>query len=130
MIQRLWVPGPLPGLNEILNAKGNTYRRDRSQWTGLKQKWCGLVALYASQQRIQPIKAAWFRYSVKEPNRKRDPSNVICGAIKIIEDGLQKAKLLKNDGWENVLGIVPAWEVDRHKPGVLVEMESEDVPDL
>lgn len=125
MLQTLWVPGPLPGLNEIINAKGNRLGRGGlSEWNKMKKLWHGRVASMAIQQKIQRIESAHFYYTFVEPNRRRDPSNVMAGAIKIIEDGLQHAGLLAGDGWKNVLSIGALWECDDRAPGVRVGMES------
>lgn len=124
MLQTLWVPGPLPGLNEIIAAKGENWGRGYSKWNEMKRLWNGRVAVMARNQKIQAIESAVFHYTFVEPNRRRDPSNVMGGAIKIIEDGLQHAGLLAGDGWKNVLGIVPKWECDPYASGVRVRMES------
>jgi hypothetical protein len=60
-----------------------------------------------------------FSYLCVERDRKRDPSNVVAGAIKLIEDALQAAELLPNDGWAQVTAIAPFWDVG-DPPGVLV----------
>ncbi|MBW2675806.1 MAG: hypothetical protein JRD89_20765 [Deltaproteobacteria bacterium] len=66
--------------------------------------------------------AVYFTYFFMEPNKRRDPSNFTSGGIKIIEDALQSAGILKNDGWRNVLGISSYWTVDKDCPGVMLYM--------
>lgn len=44
-----------------------------------------------------------------EINRKRDPDNFIF-AKKFILDGMVKAGMLPNDGWNNIAGFVDTWE--------------------
>src|SRR4051812_11593330 len=99
MISTLWIPLPMPGRNEQERAA-------RSHWSvaaKLKTKWAQIVKLYANSQRFPVITGpAHFEFEFVEPNRKRDPDNVVGGGTKVIFDALQEAKLLANDGWEHV----------------------------
>lgn len=126
-IHQLWIPGPLPGLNEIIDAKGTISKargKGGKRWDGyqdLKAQWGQKVAIYARVANFgritQPVECF---YEIREPNRRRDPSNFVAGAVKIIEDALQEAGLLENDGWAQIVGIHPKWTVDERKPGVLL----------
>lgn len=106
---RLWIPGPLPGLNEIIDAKA----RKRGKWDAyadMKRKWGGTIALLAQAQRLERIPdESVFTYLFIEPNRRRDPSNIVAGGVKLIEDALQEAGVLENDGWKSVAGIRAYW---------------------
>lgn len=121
-MQTLWVPGPLPGLNEIIQAKGNSFSRGRSAWTGMKKSWDRTVSIFSTSQHLQPVKSAHFVYLWREKKRQRDPSNFTAGGRKIIEDGLQAAGMLPNDGWKQVLSFQDVWVVDAERPGVTVFM--------
>lgn len=130
-MNRLWVPGPLPGMNEIIDAKATVFGRGRkkmSAYTAMKKRWDGVVALHALAQRFQAVESGHFTYLIREPSKRRDPSNVIAGAVKILEDGLQKAGLLPNDGWKQVLGINPVWMVDSDRPGVSLFVTDSPMP--
>lgn len=124
-VQRLWVPGCVPSLNELFAARGQI-RRVAGKTTRvdgyneLKRMWEQRVVLCARTQRLQPIGSAFFTYLFREPDERRDPSNFMASGIKIVEDGLRKSKLLTNDGWKHVLGIAPYWVTDRRMPGVTV----------
>jgi hypothetical protein len=87
-----------------------------------------MIASLAAHQSLKPVDCAYFTYFFTEPNKKRDPSNFTSGAIKLIEDGLQKAGILKNDGWKNVLGISSYWAVDKSCPGVTLYMTDFEIP--
>ena len=105
----LWVPGPLPGLNEIIKAKGTVYRvgsggRRSDAYGKLKKKWGAVVERMASQQGFEVVGTV-FDYVFVERDNRRDPSNVSAGAVKVIEDGLQSAGLLENDGRKQVTQI-------------------------
>jgi len=129
-IQHLWIPGRFPGLNELLAARG---QRDRvTGWVGyndIKKQWQHRVVLLARAQHLVPVESAYFTYLIYEPNKKRDPSNVSMGVIKIIEDALQKAEVIPNDGWKAVLGFQAHWEVDLKSPGCAVFLSKHNTLD-
>lgn len=126
MTQTLFIPGPLPGLNEIIDAKARSSKAGAGgkRWdaySDMKRAVGVKIALCARVIGFQKIKGpAVFLYECREPHMRRDPSNVIAGAVKLIEDGLQEAGLLDNDGWANVKAIVPTWAVSRLAPGVFL----------
>lgn len=57
-------------------------------------------------------------YLVIEPNQMRDPSNIVAGAMKLIEDSI-KGKVIEDDSWAYIKGITAWWDV-APEPGVLV----------
>lgn len=123
--QELWIPGPLPGLNELLDARMRTgLAKGGKRWNAyskLKKAWGARIGLQARSQGFRPVRSGQFEYVIHEPNKRRDPSNIVGGAVKLIEDGLQEAKLLEGDGWKNVLSYRLEWEVS-DKPGVMVRV--------
>jgi len=131
MPQRLWIPGPLPGLNEIIDAKATRYGRSgRSKYTGMKEKWDGLIRMLATAQNLRPFGEAHFVYLFRERSRRRDPSNFTAGARKVVEDALQQKgpegkRIMPNDGWGNVLSFQDYWLVDAARPGVSVFITDE-----
>lgn len=125
-LQRLWLPGTAPGLNEILDAcvastgliKGHKRYNAYGQ---MKATWRDRVCMMARVQKLQPVECGYFTYLIREPNRRRDPSNIAAGAVKLIEDGLIEAGIIPNDGWACVLGYAPYWVVsDPRHVGVTV----------
>ncbi len=149
-MQRLWIPGPLPGLNDIVEANklegvrrssGKGWKLRPGQFKGtyseMKAMWKMDISHMARQQRIQPIDGKYFTYLCFEPHRRRDPSNVFGGAIKVIEDALQTcgtcggspccitacprpSRLLPGDGQKDVYEIRPHLVVRPGSPGVSV----------
>lgn len=118
---RLWIPGPLPGLNELIAAakgaggKGMLY-------AGLKKKWTADIALLATVtvRKHGPIpEPAMFRFCWVEKTKRRDKDNVAAGGRKLILDGLVKAKALKDDSWQSVFGWSDVFALDT-EPGCLV----------
>lgn len=135
-----FVPGKVPSLNELLDAKGGTAPRVASiimrhlpkkgkgrgarfdAYNNIKQDWKQrtISAIGAPFVRVQQC---YFGYLVVEDSRKRDPSNVCSSAIKFIEDGIVEAGVMSNDGWDNVLGIRVHWVHRKgHRPGIYVVM--------
>lgn len=126
-IHQLWIPGPMPGLNEIITAKGVvSLKRGRGgkRWDAyaeMKSQWGQKVALFARQASFGRLAGLnEFFYEIREPNKRRDPSNFVAGTVKIVEDALQEAGLLENDGWKQVAGIHTTWTVDEKRPGVML----------
>jgi hypothetical protein len=118
-IWRLWVPGPLPGLNEIIEAR--MIRKGKwNAYADMKAKNTGMVKMLALRSKLPKIDRAHFSYLLYEPNMKRDPSNVLGGAMKFIEDGLVAAGVLANDGWNQVISLQSQWFCDKNRPGVAV----------
>jgi len=102
---RFTIPGRLPGLNEILDAKGDVYYvgngKRRSRYTDMKKeeqdrviKW--LIA-YKIPKNLDKISLEFFWY---EPNRKRDPDNIRAGE-KFIWDALKQYGSIPNDNWKH-----------------------------
>lgn len=115
MIRTLFIPLPMPGLNEILGASNAHW----AKYAKMKKKWGGIVVLYARSQGFAPITGpAHYEFECLEPNRLRDPDNFCAGARKICLDGLREGGFLKNDGWEHVLSLSDTWKVDKLHPGV------------
>jgi len=117
MYQTLWIPGRLPGLNEVINEN----RANRFQAAKTKKKLTNDIAILAKSQ-LRPIWGARFTFFWKEINRKRDPDN-ISSAKKFILDGLVKAGILENDGWNQVISLSDFFFIDRDNPGVKVRID-------
>lgn len=120
VIGQFFIPGPLPGMNEIISAKGNRFGKGASAYDAMKKKWGAVAGLLAKRAKFPVTKEAHFVYLWREQSRRRDPSNFTSGGRKIIEDGLQECRLLAGDGWANVLSIQDYWLVDSGRPGVTV----------
>ena len=119
----LWIPGRLPGLNELIEArmqrgKGLSTKGKRwSQYSDIKRQCEERIALCARSQRFAP-NGKHFNYLFVEGSQRRDPSNISAGAVKMVEDGLQKAKLLDGDGWKHVEGDTRYFHHDKLFEGV------------
>jgi len=115
----LFVPGPMPGMNEILEERvagarriaGTSKRVDG--YGALKKRWAPVVQGAALAARLRPgtIPPAHFTFVHYERDQRRDPDNFAGGAQKLILDGLKDARLIANDGWRDVLGLRHHWLV-------------------
>jgi hypothetical protein len=114
----LWVPGPLPGLNELIAAaKGHGGRG--YAYAKLKRSWTDTVILLARSARLKPVERVKLHFLWCERNRKRDPDNVAAGGRKLVLDGLVAAGVLPGDGWANIVSWSDSFAVGE-KPGVSV----------
>jgi hypothetical protein len=64
-------------------------------------------------------------YLFVEPNRRRDPSNIVAGGVKLIEDALQEIEIIENDNWGSVAGFSAHWTTDTELPGALLCIDPE-----
>lgn len=116
-MNKLIIPGKLPGLNEYIKAL-NT---NRYSGAGMKKEFTELVYWKAKQQKIGKCKPVEIIFTWYEPNQKRDKDNVAF-AKKFILDGLVKAGVLDGDGWKGYGDFDDRFEVDRLEPRVEVEL--------
>lgn len=135
-----FVPGKVPSLNDLLEARGAKAPVIRSiimrqkpgkaksagvRWdlyNDIKQDWCRktIAALGAPFIRVP---SCHFGYVVVEETLKRDPSNICSAAVKFIEDGLVKVGAIPDDGWDEVKSIRVTWVHRKGRPpGVYVVM--------
>lgn len=76
----------------------------------------------AAGLRIQtPIKIH-FKWFCK--NKRKDPDNVAF-AKKAILDGMQKAGVIQNDGWNEIRGFIDDFEIDKDYPRIEIEILEE-----
>jgi hypothetical protein len=117
-LQVLWIPQCLPSLNQLIGGRV----ADRIR---LKRQWLDVVIALALSQKLQPVERVRMRYDFWEAHGRRDLSNIIAGAMKIIEDGLVQARVLRSDSQRHVVHIDFGDVIIRpERPGVLVSLES------
>ncbi|WP_447859710.1 hypothetical protein [Nitrospira calida] len=119
---RLHLPGPLPGLNELVAA---AKRRSGTGWNGyaaLKRQWMAVLAPMIAGAKLPRLSRAWIGFRWLEPARRRDPDNIAAGGRKLVLDALVAAGVLPGDGWRGVLGWSDRFAVDARRPGVTVTL--------
>lgn len=110
------IKGELTDLNTYIRAeRSNKYKAAK-----IKEEETMRVALEAKAsglKRVDKPVAIIIRWETK--NKKKDKDN-IAFAKKFILDGLVKAGVLKDDGWEQVEYFLDFFGVDKNNPGVMV----------
>lgn len=116
LVGTLWIPGPLPGMNELIKAaksgrgKGNAYARIKAAWTST-------VWAEAKAQRLPKFPGrVVLAFRWLEADKRRDPDNVAAGGRKLVLDGLVAAGVLKGDGWRYVQSWMDSFDVHTSVP--------------
>lgn len=98
------IDADIPGLNEILEAKGNSFRQKgtkrRSAYTAMKEKYTGLIVQALLEQQCipdEPYNRIVPHITCYEIAKRRDLDNIIAGIAKFTFDALVKADVIPND---------------------------------
>lgn len=119
MRAKLVIPLTFPGLNDYINAE----RTHRQKAAKMKKQYQDAVMLCIRSQRLPTFDGpVYMYYTWVEKDRRRDKDNIAAFGRKVIQDALVKAGVLKNDGWANIVGFSDAFEVDKKRPRVEVEI--------
>ena len=98
MFRRFTIPGPLPGLNEIIKEN----RSNRFDGATQKKEWTNYCANFLLGKKdgvfSSPVSLSFLWY---EKNRKRDLDNISAGA-KFVLDAMVMIGILKNDSQQYV----------------------------
>ena len=121
MNYKLVIHGRLCGMNEFIKA-------DRSSpYEGARMKReAETLIRYTIRQQLHGLhitKPVALRYAFYEPNRMRDLDNISGFAHKVIQDSLVKEKVLKDDGWNEIVGMEDTFYVDKKAPRIVVHIE-------
>jgi hypothetical protein len=116
VIQSFFIPGPLPGMNDFAGKKSRWHYR------ALKEEWGEVIGVYIHMAKLKPMQSARVTFTWNERDRKRDPDNIMTGA-KFVLDALVSKKVLRDDGWDEILAISHHYYVNKAKPGVTVTLE-------
>lgn len=134
-MEAFWIPGRMPNLNDIIAASashdrgpGGRGRKRWSQYNELKQAWSREILLYSRGRGLKAITTTCFTFMFVEKDKRRDPDNIIAGGMKLIFDGMKDARLIPNDGWNEVKEIRVYWMVDASNPGVLTILTKDPGP--
>jgi hypothetical protein len=127
MMAQLWVEGPLPGMNEIVEAAKGAGGVGK-HYANLKKAWTDTVWALALQARLPKFPGrVVLRFEWFEADKRRDPDN-FAAAKKFLLDGLVKAGVLKGDDWRYIESFSDYWRVWTsvpmcRGPGVQVTIE-------
>lgn len=112
--QSFFVPGRLPGANDIIRKHHMVYSRFKSEW-GLTIARCILIA------KLKRMGYCRIEFLWREANNKRDDDNVIFGQ-KFVLDALRDTKIIKDDRRQYVYSLTHRVIVDPARPGVEVTL--------
>lgn len=124
---RLFIPGPLPGINDYLRARsmGGVVKhrgvRRGNDYQKLKKQWEGTIRLLCTQARIRQLPPCCYTFLFYEQDRQRNPDN-IASFSKFFFDALvmKPQPIIPNDGWKEILDFKPWWVVEPRHVGVTV----------
>jgi Holliday junction resolvase RusA-like endonuclease len=109
------IPGELTDLNTYINKE----RANKYAAAKIKEDNTNLVAHLA--RKIKPLENINLTIHWYCKNKKKDKDN-ISFAIKFILDGMVKAGVIKNDGWNDIEGFQHKFYIDKDYPRVEVEI--------
>ena len=112
------IQGKLPTLNEYIKAeRGNKFAA-----ASMKKKATEKVMLSIKDRtKLQHIIIDIWYYC----KDKRTDKDNIAFAKKFIFDGLQKAGVIENDGWDNIIYWREYFLLDKTNPRIVVEIKEE-----
>lgn len=132
----LWIPGKMPNLNDLFNAKLNVFvppgmrapflpAKLPNEYNKLKKRWHGVIDRLCLEQKFECPGSGYFNFMCVEENRRRDKDGVGAGAQKIIQDALVARGTLYNDGWKAILDYRHFFHVDERN-GVYLVVTQDD----
>lgn len=119
----LTIPGRLPGLNDYTAAN-----RENPYKGGKMKKDSESMVTWQIRQQLRGIrieKPVILHFIWCEQNRRRDHDNVSSFGRKVIQDALVKAGVLRDDGWDEVIGFTDAFYLDKKNPRIEVILEEQ-----
>lgn len=115
----LKIPGRLPGLNDYIAAeRANRYKGAKMKTDNEKIIMCAIRQCIRNVRIEKPV---FMEYTWVEKNRRRDKDNITFGR-KFIQDALKNAGVLKDDGWNEVVGFSDRFEVDKENPRIEIKI--------
>lgn len=124
MIIKFVIDGEFPTLNDVIALA----KKHWSEYSRMKKEYTDIVAWECKARRLKKLnKKVKVKINWVCKNKRIDPDNVAFG-VKFILDGLVSAKVLKNDGWNQIDEINHTFEIGKRAmvKVTLIEIE-EDV---
>lgn len=107
----------IPTANQYIAAE----RTHRQRAAAIKRNTETALVAECRKQKAQPVAEypVCLRYKWLRRDRRTDKSNIIFGQ-KFVEDALQTAGVLRNDGWAEVDSIVHEFAIDQKNPRLVL----------
>lgn len=116
---RFFISHKFPSFNDYISAMN----RNRFKGNQMKQELTSLVAWECRKNKVKKFNQVKIYFKWIEKNRRRDPDNLTANS-KFVLDGLVRAGVIKDDGWDYVKGLYHDWEIGK---GYGVEIKIEEV---
>jgi hypothetical protein len=114
----LKITGELCDLNTYINAE----RGNRFHAAKIKKDETEKVYWACKEQKLKKVTGSvYMTYTWYCKNKRKDKDNIVF-ARKFIQDGLVEAKILTDDGWDEIEGFQDVFEIDAKNPRVEVEI--------
>ena len=122
MTQTFTIHDRLPGMNEYTTQQ----RRNRYAGNLMKRTAQKAIEWEIRAAKLKPIKSpVTIKYTFYEPNKRRDKDNIAGFAHKVIQDALVTCGIIKDDGWDYIVGFEDRFEIDRKQSHIDVILEYE-----
>lgn len=110
-------------MNEYINAE----RTNKYKGAQMKRQ-CESVVMHSARSlgKYRAERPVYMVYRWYCEDRRKDKDNISSFGRKVIQDALVKAKILKNDGWNDIIGFEDIFYIDKKNPRVVVEIEEEN----
>lgn len=120
------------GLNELLDGK--VYNARAKRYFNPVKTTNDDICLAGIKRCIRGIRFEYpirCHYRIYLTNRKHDRGNIYAAVEKSFLDALQKARCIKNDGWNDVLDSTFYTAIDKDNPRIEVDIEvfNRGIPD-
>lgn len=121
MRHTLIISGRLDNLNDYIAAcRANQYKGAHLK---AKNEQKVQAEIYEQLGRLRITRPVRMIYRWYEKDRRRDLDNISSFGRKVIQDALVDTRVLKNDGWKEIVGFSDEFFVDAHNPRIEVEIE-------
>lgn len=111
-------------LNKLLDGKVYDYRTKRYR-NPVKAKGDSVCMknIFAQMRGVHIDRPIVIHYNFYCKNKKMDKMNIFSACDKSFEDALQKCKVIKNDGWNEIRNVTHDFFVDVNDPRVVIIIE-------
>ena len=115
---------PIKGLNELLSGRLYNFRTKKyhNPVKAENDKTC-LKAIKKYMPNVKIDKPIKYTYWIYAENKRHDRGNLCCAVEKSFLDALQLAKVISNDGWDDVYDSEFHTDIDKENPRVEVAIE-------
>ena len=125
----VWIPGKLPGENEIIKAAKRSGKGTSNQYTKMKKDWSEYVAGIFIGCGLEQAEAIFVDFEWIDYDRRHDKDN-IAAAKKFIFDGMVKAGFIQDDGWKHIIGWKESFRASIFNIGVNLRIKALEDGDM